>query len=117
MPGFAEVPPATVHRWIGDGEAVLVDVREADELAQARLEEAVHVPMSAFNPERIPVDTGKKVVFICAQGARSEQVRRYVVAQGILTEAYNMAGGLIAWAEAGLPLETGPLSSRASDRM
>ena len=109
MPEFTEIPPATVHRWISDGEAVLVDVREADELAQARLEEAVHVPMSGFNPERIPVDTGKKVVFICAQGARSEQVRRYVVAQGILAEAYNMAGGLIAWAEAGLPLETGPL--------
>ena len=48
MPGFTQIPPATVHRWIGDGEAVLVDVREADELAQARLEEAVHVPMSAL---------------------------------------------------------------------
>ncbi len=116
MPGFTEVPPATVHRWIGDGEAVLVDVREADELAQARLEEAVHVPMSAFDPELIPVDTGKKVVFICAQGARSEQAGQYVVAQGILTEAYNLAGGLMAWAEAGLPLERGPLSSRTSDR-
>ena len=67
--------------------------------------------MSAFDPELIPVNTGKKVVFICAQGARSEQVRQYVVAQGILTEAYNMADGLIAWAEAGLPLETGSFSS------
>ncbi len=117
MPEFTEIPPATVHRWISDGEAVLVDVRETDELAQARLEEAVHVPMSAFDLELIPVDTGKKVIFICAQGARFDQVGRYVVAQGILTEAYNLAGGLIAWAEAGLPLETGPLSSRASDRM
>ncbi len=112
MPEPTEISPETVHRWIGDGEAVLVDVREAGELAQARLEEAVHVPMSAFDPELIPVDTGKKVVFICAQGARSEQVRQFVVAQGILTKAYNMAGGLIAWAEAGLPLAAGPLSSR-----
>ncbi len=111
MPEFTAISPETVHRWIGDGEAVLVDVREADELAQSYLEEAVHVPMSAFDPELIPVDTGKKVVFICAQGARSEQMGQYVVAQGILTEAYNMAGGLIAWAEAGLPLKTGPLSS------
>ncbi len=111
MPEFTEIPPQTVHCWIGDGEAVLVDVREADELAQARLEEAVHVPMSAFDPELIPVDTGKKVVFICAQGGRSERVGQYVVAQGILSEAYNMAGGLKAWAEAGLPLETGPVSS------
>ena len=111
MPELTEVPPETVHRWIGEGEAVVVDVREAEELAQARLEEAVHVPMSAFDPALIPIDTGKKVVFFCAQGARSEQVGRYVVAEGILAEAYNMAGGLMAWAEAGLPFESGPPAS------
>ncbi len=111
MPEFSEIPPQTVHQWLGDGEAVLVDVREAEELAQARLEGAVHVPMSAFDPALIPTDTGKKVVFICALGQRSEQVGMYVVAEGILAEAYNMAGGLEAWAEAGLPLETGPASA------
>ena len=62
MPHLTEIPPETLHRWVADGEAVLVDVREANELAQARLAEAVHVPMSAFDPTRIPVDTGKKVV-------------------------------------------------------
>ncbi len=111
MPEFTEIPAETVHRWISDGEAVLVDVRETEEIAQARLEEAVHVPMSAFDPELIPVDTGKKVVFFCAHGFRSEQMGQYVVDQGILTEAYHMAGGLMAWAEAGLPLETGSFSS------
>ncbi len=111
MSGFAEVLPETVNQWLGDGDVVLVDVREAEELAQARLEGAVHVPMSAFDPDAIPTDTGKKVVFICALGQRSEQVGMYVVAEGILAEAYNMAGGLEAWAEAGLPLETGPASA------
>ncbi len=110
MSGFAEVLPETVNQWLGDGDVVLVDVREAEELAQARLEGAVHVPMSAFDPDAIPTDTGKKVVFICALGQRSEQVGMYVVAEGILAEAYNMAGGLEAWAEAGLPLEMGPAS-------
>ena len=111
MPHLTEIPPETLHRWIGDGEAVLVDVREANEVASTRLAEAVHVPMSAFDADRVPSGTGKKVVFICARGARSEQVRQYVVAQGILSDAYNLAGGLMAWAEAGLPLETGPLPS------
>ncbi len=110
MSGFTEVTPETVNQWLGDGDAVLVDVREAEELVQARLEGAVHVPMSAFDPDAIPTDTGKKVVFICALGQRSEQVGKYVVAEGILAEAYNMAGGLEAWAEAGLPLERGPAS-------
>ena len=107
MPEFSEISPATVHQWVSDGEAVVIDVREAEELAQARLDGAVHVPMSAFDPALIPTDTGKKVVFVCAHGQRSEQVGGYVVAEGILAEAFNMAGGLAAWAEAGLPLETG----------
>ena len=110
MPHLTEIPPETLHRWIGDGEAVLVDVREANEVASARLAEAVHLPMSAFDADRIPTATGKKVVFVCAMGLRSEQVRQYVVSQGILDEAYNLAGGLKAWSQAGLPLETGPLS-------
>ena len=107
MPGYSEIPPDTVHRWISAGEALLVDVREAEELAQARLGDALHVPMSSFEPGRIPTDSGKKVVFICAQGLRSEQVGQYMVAQGLLAEAYNLAGGLIAWTEAGLPLDPG----------
>ena len=108
MAGFTEVPPETVNQWLGDGDAVVIDVREAEELAQARLAGAVHLPMSAFDPDKVPTDTGKKVVFICALGQRSEQIGMYVVSQGILDEAYNMAGGLEAWAGAGLPLEMGP---------
>ena len=108
MTGFSEVPPETAHRWVSDGDAVLVDVREAPELAEARLDGAVHVPMSAFDPDLIPTDTGKKVIFVCAHGQRSERVGQHVVAKGILAEAFNMTGGLAAWAEAGLPVETGP---------
>ena len=111
MPEFTEIPPQTVHQWASDGEAVMIDVREAEELAQARLDGAVHVPLSSFDPALIPTDTGKKVVFVCAHGQRSEQIGGHVVAEGILTEAYNMAGGLAAWAEAGLPFETGPAST------
>jgi len=108
MEKFTEVSPETVHQWLADDEAVAVDVREHPELAQARLAGAVHVPLSAFDPEQVPADAGKKVVFVCALGQRSEQVGMYLVSQGILAEAYNLAGGLAAWAEAGLPLDFGP---------
>ena len=111
MPGLIEIAAKTAHQWVCDGEALLVDVRESEELAQARLDGAVHMPMSAFDSALIPTDTGKKVVFVCAHGLRSEQMGKYVVAEGILAEAYNMVGGLAAWAEAGLPLEMGPAAT------
>lgn len=110
MPGMSEVAPDIVYQWLQAGEAVIIDVREANELAEARMSDFIHVPMSAFDPAQIPTDGGKKVVFVCARGQRSEQVGHYMVGNGILAEAYNMSGGLIAWHQAGLPLEFGPPS-------
>ena len=105
MPQITEIDPATAHQCTADGEAVLIDVREQNELAQAAVKGAIHVPMSAFDPSLIPVDSGKKIVFLCAHGLRSVQVTQHVIANGILSEAYNLTGGLAAWMEAGLPVE------------
>jgi rhodanese-related sulfurtransferase len=105
MAQYSEVDPATAHQWAADGEAIIVDVREQNEIAQAAVNGAVHVPMSSFDPSRIPVDSGKKIVFLCAHGMRSVQVSQHVIANGILNEAYNMTGGLAAWVQAGLPVE------------
>ena len=111
MPGMTEVTPQTVQQWLQAGEAIAIDVREHQELADARLKDFIHAPMSAFDPTLIPTDGSKKVVFVCARGQRSEQIGNYVIGNGILAEAYNMSGGLIAWHEAGLPLELGPPSA------
>ena len=110
MPGYSEIPPDTVHRWISTGEALpgtwwtCASPRNWPRPASEML---FTCRCRRSNTGRIPTDSGKKVVFICAQGLRSEQVGQYMVAQGLLAEAYNLAGGLIAWAEAGLPLDPG----------
>ena len=106
MPEITDISPETAQRWVADGEALLIDVREPNEVAMARMAEAIHMPMSAFDPALIPTDSGKKIIFVCAMGMRSEQVRQYVLSQGLLDAAYNLAGGLKAWHQAGLPLET-----------
>ena len=104
MAQFSEVDPATARKWATDGDAVLVDVREHQELAQASIDGAVHVPLSTFDPAQLPTESGKKIVILCAHGNRSLQVGQYLIDQGILPEAYNLTGGLAAWLEAGLPL-------------
>jgi len=108
MPQFTEVDPATARQWAADGDAVLVDVREHRELAQASVDGAVHVPLSAFDPQQLPTDSGKKIVILCAHGHRSVQVGQFLIDQGILAEAFNLTGGLAAWMLAGLPLDTNP---------
>ena len=93
--------------WLDAGTAIFVDVREDNELLQARIAGAVHVPLSRFDPADIPTVPEKRVVFVCAVGARSFQAADYLLNQEILTEAYNLTGGLQAWNIAGLPLESG----------
>ncbi len=106
MKRVIESDAQSVRTWLEAGDAVIIDVREAEELAAARLPGAIHIPMSAFNPGRLPDLDGKKAVFLCAMGIRSIQVGQYLLDNDIIDEAYNLTGGLNAWARAGLPIES-----------
>lgn len=100
-----ECQPTEAKSWIDQGTAILIDVREDNELMQARIPEAIHLPLSRFDPNGLPETDGKRVAFLCAHGVRSQQVSQYLVANGLLNEAYNVTGGIAAWAQAGLPYE------------
>lgn len=102
MPSVIECQPADIKSWVEDGTAILIDVREDQEVAQASIPGAIHLPLSRFDPHGLPDAGGKRVAFVCAHGVRSQQVSQYLVANGLLDEAYNVTGGLQAWAQAGL---------------
>lgn len=104
---LVETDAKTVHQWIENGEAVLIDVREPQELQQARVPGAINIPMSAFDTTKLPDDAETKLVFLCAIGQRSSQVGVYLLQNDLIESAYNVTGGLNAWAQAGLPLEAG----------
>ena len=105
MAEVQEIDVQTAHDWAAAGDAVLLDVREDPELAQAAIKGAVHNPMSSFDVENIPGGDGKKLVVFCAHGMRSYQVADYLLREGKVEEAYSMAGGIADWAGAGLPVE------------
>jgi rhodanese-related sulfurtransferase len=99
-----EVNPTEAQQMIADG-AVLLDVREPEELVAARVADAVHIPMADL-PERyddLPED--RTIVVLCHSGHRSAQATAFLIQQGL--EARNLAGGIVAWAADGLPVETG----------
>lgn len=105
MAGIEEISAETAKEWVDAGSAVLLDVREEPELAEASIEGAVHNPMSTFDFDNIPRGDGKKLIVFCAHGMRSYQVADYLVREGKVDEAYSMTGGIVAWAGAGLPTE------------
>ena len=85
-----------------DPRAVLVDVRENAEWQQGHVAGSRHIPMGELVARIGEVPTDRPVVVVCHSGHRSAQVTAWLVAQGY--DAANLDGGLVAWAQAGLPL-------------
>jgi rhodanese-related sulfurtransferase len=82
------------------------DVREPDEFDEVRVPESVLVPLAEV-PEEIEQFEGTDTVYvICRTGSRSRKAVQYLRANGI--DAVNVAGGTMAWVNAGLPTEAGP---------
>jgi rhodanese-related sulfurtransferase len=84
-------------------DAQLVDVRTPAEYDTSHLKDAVHVPLDELQAAASNLDRDRPVVFYCRAGERSQMAVDAFRASG--WEAYGMAGGLVAWAEDGLPVE------------
>jgi rhodanese-related sulfurtransferase len=95
-----EVEATTLKVWMERGEAVLIDVREPPEYATEHIPGARLLPLSTFDPARVPQEAGKKVVLHCVMGMRSAQAGQKLLDAGYTT-VYNFRGGVQAWKEAG----------------
>jgi rhodanese-related sulfurtransferase len=102
--GVPEADPREAAQRHDDG-TVLLDVREPDEWAAGRAPGAVHVPLGSL-PSRVgELPRDREIVVICRSGRRSALATRQLAAAGF--DARNMAGGMQAWARAGLPVVDG----------
>jgi rhodanese-related sulfurtransferase len=97
-----EIDAATLKTWLDRGDALLIDVREADEHARENIAGAKLVPLSAFDPAKLPAAGGKRLVVHCLSGSRSARAQAQLAAAGI--DAANLSGGIEAWKAAGLPV-------------
>lgn len=85
---------------------VLLDVREVNEFETVRAPGALLIPMSTFQARAGEVPTDRPVMVICHTGGRSSAVTGFLV-RGGRTDVVNVAGGMEAWAKAGLPTRSG----------
>ena len=107
-----DVEATTLKVWLERGEALLIDVREPSEHAAEHIPDARLLPLSTFDPARVPQEAGKKVVLHCVMGMRSAQAGQKLLDAGVTT-VYNFRGGVQAWKEAGYATARGqrtPLS-------
>ncbi len=83
-------------------DAVLLDVREDHEWAAGHAPGATHIPMSRISQHASSLPTDKTIICVCHVGARSAAVATALNRAG--WTARNLAGGMEAWAAAGLPV-------------
>lgn len=89
-------------RLINDTHAIVVDVREAGEFASGHLPNARNIPLGELEKRAGELPKGKPVLVCCASGARSGKAVALLGRDG--REVFNLAGGIQAWRQAGLPV-------------
>ena len=105
MTTLKDVTAQEAHALLS-GNAVLVDVREPHEQAIERIAGSLGVPLSVLSRGAGEIPKGKTAVFLCASGARTRNNARALAALAD-GEAFNLAGGIMAWKRAGLPTVRG----------
>ncbi len=112
----ARVPELTVEQVraeLESGQVVVVDVRQADEIAQGRLEAAHAVPRGLL--EMLLADVAapdQRVIFYCAGGTRSLLAADAAARLGYADVA-SMSGGFARWKTQGAPFAVLPVGGSA----
>jgi len=88
----------TVKQLFDRGSVVLLDCREAHEVAVARIEGSVWIPMREIPSRLSELGQDRPIVVYCHHGGRSRQVTQFLRRQGF-ANAHNMAGGIDAWSQ------------------
>lgn len=79
----------------------LIDCREEDELIEAQIAGAIHMPLSNFTQQMNELkDKNKKIVIFCRGGVRSDRACQILEDQGF-TDLANVEGGIMAWLNEG----------------
>ena len=101
-----DLTPQDVVQGIAEGRYLLVDVREPNEVEAEAYPDGIVVPLSTFDPQAIPDPAGKEIVFACRSGKRSVTASMAAQSAGLPYDKH-LAGGMLGWKAAGLPIKTG----------
>jgi len=99
----SDCTPQQVAQLMEHGDIQLIDVRETYEHDAGRIAGDRLIELMQLAAQAETIDRARPVVFYCRSGSRSAMAAAAFRQGGY--DAHNMAGGLIEWLAAGLPLE------------
>ncbi len=99
----SDYTPQQVSHLLAHDQIQLIDVRQPHEHEAGRIAGGRLVELSRLTAEAQTIDISRPVVFYCRSGARSAMATEAFAGAGF--DSHNLAGGLVGWDAAGLPLE------------
>lgn len=104
LPVAREVCPTSTRKLLAEG-ALLVDVRELPEVAQAAFDVpgVLLLPLSEIEQRFAELPRDRQLVLVCQSGERSLKATYFLMVQGY-TRVAHMEGGLFKWARKGFPI-------------
>ncbi|MGI8903530.1 MAG: molybdopterin-synthase adenylyltransferase MoeB [Solirubrobacteraceae bacterium] len=101
-----QVDPAVVREQVTNG-AVVIDVRESEELAAGQIPGAKHVPRGYLESriDAIVPDRSQHLILYCASGNRSAYAARTLVDDLGYEHVESMTGGITLWKDRGYEVE------------
>ena len=105
----AEISPQKLDSMRREGSArpQIIDVRTKTEWQSGHIAGAVHVPITELGAriDRLQLDRTRPVVAICRAAHRSIPAVRLLQQHGF-RNACQLQGGMLAWRQVGLPVES-----------
>ncbi|MBN1988981.1 MAG: rhodanese-like domain-containing protein [Bacteroidales bacterium] len=103
--GVVHMEPLSAVLALTDHNALLVDVREEEELEVIRIDstEVVYKPISGIADSFSDLPTDRMLVVVCSNGIRSTKVCNLLMHQGY-KNVVNLDGGITQWFRDALPV-------------
>ncbi|MDX2008038.1 MAG: rhodanese-like domain-containing protein [Meiothermus sp.] len=98
--GVSRLSPLEAQNKAKEG-AIILDVRTLAERKEVKIAGSQSIPLDQLPQQWEKLPKGREIICQCRSGGRSAQAAQFLSDKGF--KVYNLAGGLNAWQQAGLP--------------
>lgn len=106
LSGVKQIGPQEAVMLFNHEDALMLDVREPSEWSDGHIASARHIPLGKLKDRLSELEKhkGKPIIAVCRSGNRSGSACALLKKSGF-ENLHNLAGGMQAWEQAGLPKE------------
>jgi sulfur-carrier protein adenylyltransferase/sulfurtransferase len=98
MPQVPEISVTELKQRLDNGDDIqIIDVREANEVAVAKLPNSIHIPLGQVLNRASEIDPARETVVHCKMGGRSAKAIEALKRSGFTGNLLNLKGGITAW--------------------